>query len=79
MTSPSSRPVAPFKQVLMKTVEGPFRTGALTAFIVATFPFQVAGMPMAFWGLVAGIVVTMLGAGKTVRYWQLARVMVTSS
>ena len=52
--------VAPFKVVLRKTVEGPMRYGALTAFVVAALPFQAVGMPMAFWALAAGIAVSVL-------------------
>ncbi len=36
----------------------PVKAGAITALTVAALPFQAAGMPMAFWALVAGVVVS---------------------
>jgi predicted benzoate:H+ symporter BenE len=58
--------VAPFKQVLLKSLAGSGKAGALTAIVAATIPVQLAGMPMAFWALVAGVVVTMLASQKVV-------------
>lgn len=49
---------APFRRVLAKTVDGSERAGGLTAFAVATLPFQAAGLPMAFWAFVAGVAVS---------------------
>ena len=47
--------VAPLSHVIRKTVNGPLRLGGITAFVAAALPFQVAGMPMAFWAIVAGV------------------------
>ena len=52
--------VAPLRQVLLKAIDGPMRLAALTAIVVAALPLQTAGMPMAFWALVAGIVVSVV-------------------
>ena len=49
--------VMSFRRVVQKTLEGPVLAGGLTAFTVAALPLQIAGMPMAFWALVAGMVV----------------------
>ena len=63
--------VAPFMRVWEKTLEGPMRIGALTAFGLALLPFQVAGMPMAFWALAAGIVASAaLERGDLVGCWR---------
>ncbi len=35
----------------------PVKAGVITALTVAALPFQAAGMPMAFWALIAGVVV----------------------
>jgi len=44
-----------FKALIEKTVTGPMRYGAIAAFVAATLPLQMAGLPMAFWALVVGI------------------------
>ena len=41
------------KVLVNKTVTGPMRYGATIAFIAATLPLHMTGMPMAFWALVA--------------------------
>ena len=71
--------VAPFMLVLRKTVEGPMRHGAVTAFVVAALPFQAIGMPMAFWALVAGIVVSVvLEQSHIVLSWRPVRALAAS-
>ncbi|HAL46386.1 MAG TPA: hypothetical protein DCP37_01390 [Dehalococcoidia bacterium] len=60
----------PFKQVMVKTLAGDNRTGALVAVLVAAIPLQLVGMPMAFWALVAGTAVVVLGSGQMRRYWR---------
>ena len=36
-------------------VTGPIRYGAMIAFFAATLPLHFAGMPLAFWALLAGV------------------------
>ncbi len=67
---------APLRQVLPKTLAGPMRSGALTALIVAALPLQVAGMPMAFWALVAGVVVSaVVDHGRIARLWRPSKAL----
>ena len=47
--------IAPLVHVFGKTVSGPLRLGGLTAFVIAALPFHAAGMPLAFWAIVAGV------------------------
>lgn len=47
-----------FKVIARKSVTGPMKAGAVTALVVAALPFQAAGMPTAFWALLAGVVVS---------------------
>ena len=47
-----------FRVVARKSVTGPMKGGAITALIVAALPYQVADMPMAFWALLAGMIVS---------------------
>lgn len=49
--------ISPFQRVVGNTWVGPMRLGAVSAFVVATLPFHIFGMPMAFWGMVVGAVV----------------------
>ena len=66
--------VAPFQHVIRKTWNGPKRTGAVTAFLVAALPFQFVGIPMAFWAMVAGIaVVAMIESWPKVRSLRFRR------
>ena len=44
-----------FRVLVMKTVTGPMRYGAMIAFVVATLPLHFAGMPITFWALLAGV------------------------
>ncbi len=68
--------VAPFMRVWEKTVEGPMRIGALTAFGLALLPFQVVGMPMAFWALIAGIAASTALEPKHIwRCWRPGRAL----
>jgi benzoate membrane transport protein len=51
-----------FKIVARKSLGGsmpmPVKAGAMTTLTVAALPFQAAGMPMAFWAIIAGVVVS---------------------
>ena len=44
-----------FKVLVQKTVSGPMRYGTMIAFVATTLPLHMAGMPMAFWALLAGV------------------------
>jgi benzoate membrane transport protein len=70
--------VAPFKQVFLKTIEGSTKIAALTAFVVAALPIQLAGMPMAFWAVVAGIIVTALSSQRVTRFLRPGSDLVSS-
>ncbi|MEE8466796.1 MAG: benzoate/H(+) symporter BenE family transporter [Dehalococcoidia bacterium] len=60
-----------FKTLVIKTVSGPMRYGAVTAFIAATLPLTMAGLPMAFWALIAGVAVAgMLESGQLIKVWR---------
>lgn len=60
--------LAPFHHVIRKTWHGPMRGGAVIAFVLAALPFQLVGMPMAFWAIVAGVAVVLgIEVGKTLR------------
>lgn len=59
-----------FKTLVMKTVGGPMRYGAMTAFVAAALPLHFAGLPMAFWALVAGVAAAgVLESGQLMRCW----------
>ena len=59
-----------FKTLVMKTVSGPMRYGAMTAFVAAALPLHFAGLPMAFWALVAGVAAAgVLESGQLMRCW----------
>ena len=63
--------VAPFHHVIRKTWHGPMRSGAVTAFLIAALPFQIVGMPMAFWAMVAGVaVVAVIQSWPKVMRWR---------
>ena len=55
----------------------PVKAGAITALTVAALPLQAAGMPMAFWALIAGVVVSTAlqhgMMGQTLRAWRPGR------
>jgi benzoate membrane transport protein len=58
------------KVLVNKTVTGPMRYGATIAFVAATQPLQMAGLPMAFWALVAGVVAAgVLEQGQLLKCW----------
>ena len=60
-----------FKTLVQKTVSGPMRYGAITAFVAAALPLHLAGLPMAFWGLAAGMAVAgILESGQLMRVWR---------
>ncbi|MDP6666321.1 MAG: benzoate/H(+) symporter BenE family transporter [Dehalococcoidia bacterium] len=54
-----------FRVVARKSVTGRVRGGAVTALVVAALPFQAFGMPMAFWALLAGAVVSVAMEHRT--------------
>jgi predicted benzoate:H+ symporter BenE len=59
---------------VLKTIDGPMRFAALTAVVVAALPLQTSGMPMAFWALVAGILVSVVtDTGGVAKYLRLNR------
>ena len=59
-----------FKVLVQKTVSGPMRYGAMIAFVTATLPLHMAGMPMAFWALLAGVgAAGLLESGQLMRCW----------
>ena len=60
-----------FKALVKKTVSGPMRYGAITAFVAAALPLHFAGLPMAFWALVAGVMVAgALESGQLLQAWR---------
>ena len=52
--------ISPFQRVVRNTWVGPMRLGAVSAFVIATLPFHIFGMPMAFWAMVVGAAVAMV-------------------
>ncbi|MCH8894170.1 MAG: benzoate/H(+) symporter BenE family transporter [Chloroflexi bacterium] len=60
-----------FKVLVKKTVTGPMRYGAMTAFVAAALPLHFAGLPMAFWALIAGVAAAgILESGQLMRCWR---------
>ena len=65
---------AAFKVLVKKTVSGPMRYGAITAFVAAALPLHLAGLPMAFWALAAGVAVAgVLESGPLLQVWRPSR------
>ncbi len=63
-----------FKMLVKKTVSGPMRYGAITAFAAAALPLHLAGLPMAFWALAAGVAVAgVLEHGQLLQVWRPSR------
>ena len=62
--------ISPFQLVVRKTWYGPMRLGAVSAFVVATLPFQIAEMTMAFWAMVVGAAVV-AGSEFGKKLWHL--------
>ena len=63
-----------FKVLVEKTVSGPMRYGAVTASVVAALPLHLAGLPMAFWALVAGVAAAgVLESGPLMQVWRSGR------
>ena len=66
-----------FKGLVLKTVRGPMRCGATTAFVAAALPLHLAGLPMAFWALAAGVAVAgVLESGQLLQVWRPNRATV---
>ncbi|MCH8801305.1 MAG: benzoate/H(+) symporter BenE family transporter [Chloroflexi bacterium] len=60
-----------FKVLVKKTVTGPMRYGAMTAFVAAALPLHFVGLPMAFWALIAGVAAAgILESGQLMRCWR---------
>jgi len=65
---------AAFKALVKKTVSGPMRYGAIAAFVAAALPLHLAGLPMAFWALAAGVAVAgALESGQLLQAWRPSR------
>ena len=65
---------AAFRALVKKTVSGPMRYGAITAFVAAALPLHLAGLPMAFWALAAGVAVAgVLESGQLWQVWRPGR------
>ena len=63
-----------FKMLVGKTASGPMRYGALTAFAAAALPLHFAGLPMAFWALIAGVAVAgVFESGELMKVWRPSR------
>ena len=70
--------IAPLTHVFGKTVNGPLLLGGLTAFVIAALPFQAAGMPMAFWAIVAGVAASaILETRGLIQAWGIGREVTT--
>ncbi|MCH7739287.1 MAG: benzoate/H(+) symporter BenE family transporter [Chloroflexi bacterium] len=72
-----------FKVIARKSLGGrmpvPVKAGAITALTVAAMPFQAAGMPMAFWALLAGVLVSVaLEHGLIWQTWRPGRAAANS-
>ena len=60
-----------FKVLVKKTISGPMRYGAMVAFVAAALPLHYAGLPMAFWALIAGVAVAgVLESGQLMQLWR---------
>ena len=66
--------IAPLTHVFGKTVSGPLRLGGITAFVIAALPYQAAGMPMAFWAIMAGVAASaILESRSLLQAWRTGR------
>ena len=66
---------AAFRVLVKKTIGGPMRYGAITAFVAAALPLHFVGLPMAFWALTVGIAVAgVLESRQLLQVWQPSRV-----
>ena len=67
--------VSSLQDALEKAFGGAMRFGALIAFVVAATPFSVLGVTSAFWGLVAGVLASLLAErAQLVEFWGQAPV-----
>ena len=63
-----------FRALVIKTVSGPMRYGAITAFVAAALPLHLAGLPMAFWALAAGVAAAgVLESRQLMKVWRPSR------
>lgn len=66
--------------IVRKSVTGPMKGGAVTALVVAALPVQAASMPMAFWALLAGVVVSLsLEHRSVLRTWRSGSALTSQS
>jgi benzoate membrane transport protein len=67
--------VSSLQDALEKAFGGAMRFGALVAFVVAATPFSLLGVTSAFWGLVAGVLASLLAErAQLVEFWEQAPV-----
>jgi benzoate membrane transport protein len=67
--------VSSLQDALEKAFGGALRFGALVAFVVAATPFSLLGVTSAFWGLVAGVLASLLAErAQLVEFWGQAPV-----
>lgn len=63
--------VSSLQDALEKAFGGALRFGALVAFVVAATPFSLLGVTSAFWGLVAGVLASLLAErAQLVDFWR---------
>jgi benzoate membrane transport protein len=63
--------LGPFQDSLERAFTGSLRFGAVIAFVVTLSTFEVAGIPSAFWALLAGIGASLLlERVELLRYWR---------
>jgi benzoate membrane transport protein len=63
--------LAAFEDAIQKSFTGSLRLGAVIAFVVTLSTFTVAGIPAAFWALVAGVAASfVLERRELLRYWR---------
>jgi benzoate membrane transport protein len=66
--------VSSLQDALEKAFGGAMRFGALVAFVVAATPFSLLGVTSAFWGLVAGVLASLLAErAQLVDFWRSGR------
>jgi benzoate membrane transport protein len=65
--------VSSLQDALEKAFGGAMRFGALVAFVVAATPFSLLGITSAFWGLVAGVLASLVAErAQLLRFWRQA-------
>ena len=51
--------VPAFRVIAMKSIKGPMRASGIAAMAISVLPIQLLDMPMAFWALVTGTIISM--------------------